>query len=136
MESLLSVFGTITGVLGAEVGAFGTTFGVFVGVTLILIGFCAYMTGAALANTWRPAWQSVPYAVLLGFSDRFLIFALFEGELLSLSGYVIDTLLLLGITLVSYRLTQVNKMITQYPWLYERSGPFSFRERPHDNAIV
>ena len=25
-------------------------------VTAIIVGFAAFMTGQALANTWRPAW--------------------------------------------------------------------------------
>ncbi|MHC8493718.1 DUF6867 family protein [Thalassospira sp. SM2505] len=107
----------------------GTSIGVTIGITIILMGFCSFMTGQAIANTWRPSYQLVPYGLLLGLVDRFLVYALFEGELLSLSGYIFDTAILFVITFAAFRLTQVNKMLSQYPWLYERIGPFAFRAR-------
>ncbi|HRK95332.1 MAG TPA: hypothetical protein PK694_03335 [Rhodospirillales bacterium] len=107
----------------------GTTPAVFLVVTGIVIGFAAYMTGQAIANTWRPVWQLVVYALLLGIVARFLIFALFDGELLSLSGYAASTALLFLIGVFAYRLTRARKMVHQYPWLYERSGLFGWRRR-------
>lgn len=107
----------------------GTTWPVFIGMTLFLMGFAAFMTGQALASTWRPMGQVVPYALLLGLPDRFLTWGLFDGELLSVSGYLIDTLVLLTIALAAYRATQARKMVNQYPWIYERSGLFSWREK-------
>ena len=107
----------------------GTSVGVFLGVTVALMGFAAFMTGQALANTWKPIWHAVVYAFLLGFADRFLTFALFEGELLSLSGYLVDTAVLVAVILLAYRITQVRKMVSQYPWLYERAGLFGWRQK-------
>ena len=107
----------------------GTSLSVFIGVTVCLMGFAAYMTGQALANNWRPIVQAFLYCALLGLVDRFLIFALFEGELLSLTGYIIDTAVLMGISTLSYRLTQANKMVTQYPWIYEPRGLLGWREK-------
>jgi len=107
----------------------GTSWAVFFGITLILMGFASFMTGQAVANTWQPMWQVVPYALLLGGADRFLVFGLFHGQLLSLSGYVIDTLVLMAISALGYRLTLTRNMVGQYPWLYERSGPLSWREK-------
>lgn len=107
----------------------GTTWPVFIGMTLVVMGFASFMTGQALANTWRPMWQIVPYALLLGFADRFLVWGLFEGELFLLSGYMVDTLALLIIALLAFRLTQARKMVAQYPWVYERSGPFGWRRK-------
>ena len=107
----------------------GTSIGVTIGMTIILMGFCAFMTGQAIANTWRPSYQLLPYALLLGLVDRFMVYALFEGELLSLSGYIFDTVILFVIMLGAFRLTQVNKMLSQYPWLYERVGLFAYRAR-------
>ena len=101
---------------------------VFIGLTVMVMGFAAYMTGHALANTWKPFWHAVVYIILLGFADRFLTFALFEGELLSPAGYLIDTAVLLAICAVGYRITQAGKMVSQYPWLYRRAGPFGWRE--------
>jgi len=107
----------------------GTSLTVFVGVTVLLMGFASYMTGQALAGTWRPMWQTVPYALLLGCVDRFLVWGLFHGELFLLSGYLIDSLVILAIAALAYRLMRVHKMVTQYPWLYERSGVFGWRPR-------
>lgn len=110
-------------------GIFGTSIAVFFVVTGLVIGFAAFMTGQAIANTWRPAWQLWVYVLLLGLVARFLIFALFDGELLSLTGYVASTALLLAIGFFAFRLTRARKMAHQYPWLYERSGLFGWRER-------
>ena len=98
-------------------------------VTAIIVGFAAFMTGQALASTWRPAWQMLPYGLMLGFTDRFLVWGLFGGDGLSVSGYVIDTAYLTAVGFAAYRLTRARRMVTQYPWLYERAGPFGWRDR-------
>ncbi len=108
---------------------FGTTPFVSLGITLVLIGGCAVMTGRVLALNWRPDWQMVPYCLLLGFADRFLVFALFQGELLSGTGYAADTALLLCLAGLSFQLTRARQMVRQYPWAYERAGPMGWRER-------
>lgn len=110
-------------------GLLGTTYGVFLIVTIFVMGFAAYMTGQACANTWRPMGHAIFYCILLGLVDRFLTFALFEGELLSLSGYVIDTVVLIAITMFAYRLNRAARLVMQYPWLYERTGLLSSRRR-------
>jgi len=107
----------------------GTSPGVFLGLTVILFGGAAFMTGQALALTWRPLWHIVPYSLLLAVGDRFLTFALFQGTLLAPLGYLVHAAVLLAIAAVAYRATQANKMVAQYPWLYERSGLFSWRSR-------
>ncbi len=53
----------------------------FTGLAVLFV-LAAAMTGQALARNWRPVWQVVPYALLLGAGDRFLLFALFDGALL------------------------------------------------------
>jgi CHASE2 domain-containing sensor protein len=103
-------------------GLLGTAPGVFLGLHVILLGAAAFMTGQAVAGTWRPAWQAVLYGLLLGLVARFLTWSLFDGELLSLSGYLCDAVVLVGIALFAFRVTQVRKMVTQYPWLYRRKG--------------
>lgn len=107
----------------------GTSLPVFVAVTVVIMGGAAYMTGQAVAGTWRSAWQVVFYGLLLGLTDRFLTWGLFEGELLSITGFVVDTGLLMGICLFAYRVTRVAKMVSQYPWLYERTALWSYREK-------
>ena len=107
----------------------GTSLQVFIGVTCIIIGFAAYMTGQAMANTWRPVWQLFVYGALFGLASRFLIFSLFDGVLLSVTGYAIDTAVLIAITWFAFRLTGARKMVNQYPWLYERAGLFGWKSR-------
>jgi len=111
------------------VEALGTSWPVFIGITVILMGFASFMTGQGLAGTWRPMRQCVPYAILLGGADRFLTWGLYQGELFLFTGYVIDTLVILAIMVLAYRFTQARKMVAQYPWVYERSGPFGWREK-------
>jgi hypothetical protein len=107
----------------------GTSLGSFLGLTVLLFGAAALATGRALALSWRPAWQALPYALLLGLGDRFLLYALFGGELLSASGYGLAVVLLLLLMLAARRRTLARLMLRQYPWLYERAGPLSWRER-------
>ena len=102
---------------------------VFLCFTVILMGGAGYLTGQAVASTWRPVWQVIVYALLLGLVDRFLVFALFGGALQSISGYLVDSSVIAAIGLGSFRLNQVRHMIDQYPWRYERSGVFSWREK-------
>jgi hypothetical protein len=98
-------------------------------VTGILGGMAAWATGKALADTWRPFKQLVGYMLLLGGAVRFTHFALFQGELFSLPSYLADMLYLLAMGSIAYRLTRTCRMVTQYRWLFERTGPFSWRER-------
>lgn len=107
----------------------GSGLEVFIGLTVVLFGGTAWLTGRALALNWKSSWLVLPYGMLLGMGARFLTFALFEGELWSPSGYVIATAVLLGIMLLAYRLYRVRRMVRQYPWLYERHGPFAWRQK-------
>ncbi|MBK8175843.1 MAG: hypothetical protein IPK66_11435 [Rhodospirillales bacterium] len=115
-------------------GWLGSSLTVFVGVTGILTGFAAFMTGQAVAGTWKPYWQVVIYCALLGAAARFLGFALFQGVLWSLTGYLSSAAVLLLIGTASFRLTRARKMVCQYPWVYERSGLFTWRERHPDGS--
>lgn len=111
-------------------GILGTSVGVYVAVAFVVMGFAAWMTGAAVAGIWKPVWQVVGYCVLLGFACRFLIFALFDGKLLSPSGLLIDVVVLNLYGLAAYRINRIKCLVSQYPWLYERTSPWSCRERP------
>lgn len=107
----------------------GTTIGPFIGLTLFLIGGAAVLTGHALAENWRPEWQVIAAAIGLGLLDRFLIYALFAGSLLHPVGFVVHTLIIIGIAMVAFRITRAHRMVLQYPWKYERSGLFGWHER-------
>jgi hypothetical protein len=103
-------------------------------VTCLLGGGAAWATGRALADSWRPFGQAVVYLLLLAAAVRFAHFALFQGELLSLSSYFSDTAFLLAVGGLSWRLTRARRMVTQYRWLYERAGPLNWREHPTPQA--
>jgi hypothetical protein len=108
----------------------GTSIAVFVGVNLLVVGLAAFLTGQSLAQSWRPAWQVIGWSLVLAAFSRFLIYGLYGGELLSLSGYLASVLSLCLIAGGSYYLYRARKVVQQYPWLYERAGPFGWRERP------
>jgi len=108
---------------------FGTTPLVSFFITLLLGGGCALMTGRALALNWRPQWQLVVYCLLLGLADRFLVYALFKGELLLWSGFVCDTLVVMAIGFLTFRITRVRQMVRQYPWACERVWLLGWRTR-------
>ena len=110
----------------------GTQVAVYIGMTIVLFGFVGVMTGNALARTWRPTWQAFVYALPLAAADRFLIFALFEGQLLTLTGYIIDFAFISLTTFASLMVTRAHLMVRQYPWLYERAGLVGWRQRASD----
>ena len=58
-------------------------------VTGFLGGGAACLSGRAIARAWHPPWQVVVAALLLGAAARFIHFALFHGELLSVASYVL-----------------------------------------------
>jgi len=107
----------------------GTDWSIFVVVTIILFGGAAFMMGQAIAGTWRPAWQVLPYGLMLGAANQFLTFALFHGPFGALLPYLVNTAVLVASAALAYRLTKVHKMVSQYPWLYERTGLFSWRPK-------
>jgi uncharacterized protein DUF6867 len=107
----------------------GASWPVFIGITLILFGGASFLMGQALAETWRPVWQNVIYGAMLAMGDRYITFALFHTDLLSISGYLVHSVVLIAISLFAYRITRAHRMVTQYPWLYERTGLFSWREK-------
>ena len=98
-------------------------------VTGILGGGAAWLSGRAIAGTWRPAWHVVGYMALLGAAIRFFHFALFDAELLSPLSYLADTLYVILVGGLAWRVTRAGQMARQYPWLYERTSPVTWRER-------
>ncbi|MBV9259843.1 MAG: hypothetical protein JO205_00575 [Pseudolabrys sp.] len=101
--------------------------GVFVLVTIALGGGGAWLTGRAIAGTWRPTWQIIFYTLILGGAVRFFHFALFGGTLLSVHYYAVDAAFCLGLGLLGFRMTRVRQMIEQYHWLNMRSGFLGWR---------
>ena len=104
----------------------GASPAVFVGLTVVIVGGAAVLAGRAVGDNWKPAWQVVAAAFGLALADRFLIFALFGGELLSLWGLLFHFLVLAALGLLAWRVTLVSRFVTQYPWRYRRRSPFAY----------
>jgi hypothetical protein len=102
---------------------------IFLIMTVVFGGGAAFLAGRGLATTWRPVWMAVAYMIPLGMALRFLHFALFHGELLTLHYFLTDTLVLIAACLLGYRLKRVEQMTRQYSWLYERAGPLFWRPK-------
>jgi hypothetical protein len=98
-------------------------------VTGLIGGGAAFLAGRAIAQTWRPFWHLLIYMAMLGGGVRFVHFALFEDALFSPASYLIDTLYLVIVGALAWRLARAGQMATQYYWLYERTGPLTWRER-------
>ena len=110
--------------------------GVFLLVTVAMGGGAAFLTGRALAATWRPAWQLALYTLPLSLAVRFLHFALFDAKFLAPQYYLIDYLVCLGLGCLGFRLMRVNQMTTRYRWLHERAGWFRWRRRSPATADI
>ncbi|MFC7396608.1 DUF6867 family protein [Chelatococcus sp. GCM10030263] len=108
----------------------------FLLVTCVMGGWAAWMTGRAVARTWGAVAQCVVYLLVLGMAVRFIHFALFDGTLISLHYYVVDTIVVMLIGLAGYRYHRARQMTTQYRWLYERTGPFTWRPKQPEQPLA
>jgi hypothetical protein len=107
----------------------------FLLITCLLGGGAAWITGRATAQGWR-SWTALFFSMIgLGVAVRFIHHALFGGTMFSLHYYIADTIVLLIIGSIAYRFTRARQMTTQYSWLYERTGPFSWRPRPAPETL-
>ena len=102
-------------------------------VTAILGGGAAWLSGRAIASAWRPPWRVAIAALLLGAAARFIHYALFQGDLLSLASSGSDTVIFLAVGLIGWRITRAGQMVRQYPWLYTRAGPLGWRKIGQEN---
>lgn len=119
----------------------GVSLPVFIGMTLVLMGGAAVMIGQAVAATWRPLSHVVGYAILLAIATSFLSQALFYGDPFFhigswFHGVVVDAICHIAYALFAYRVTLVGKMVAQYPWLYERTGLFAYRDKALGSLAV
>jgi hypothetical protein len=108
--------------------------GIFLLVSVLLGGGAAWLSGRAIAATWRPWWHVALYMVILSFGVRFLHFALFEGKFLTLHYYLVDYVVCLALGLLGFRLMRVTQMVSRYSWINERAGLLRWRRR--DNAAA
>jgi hypothetical protein len=107
-----------------------TSLGVFLLVTVFLGGGAAFAAGRAVALTWKQRGHLVTYSALLAAAARFIHYSLFGGVLLSPQYFLVDLIVLLLFAGLGFRLTRARQMAGQYGWLYERTGPLTWRERP------
>ncbi len=98
-------------------------FWIFLLVTVAMGGSTAFVSGRAIAATWRPFWHALVYALVIGFAVRFIQFALFDAPLVSVRTYLTDCIILLLAAIWGYVATRKVQMIEQYgPLTAETAG--------------
>jgi hypothetical protein len=107
------------------------SFGVFLLVSVVLGGGAAMLAGRAIAATWRPWWQVVVYALILGGAARFIHFALFDGTLLSAHYYAVDCAICMAAGFLGFRTARASQMVSQYRWINVPNGRLRWRRKPH-----
>ena len=120
----MSLLSFIPGLLYEE-----DSLGVFLLVTVVLGGGAAALAGRAVALTWRPWWQVLVYMLMLGAAVRFIHFALFNGTLLSIHYYAVDTLVCMAFGFAGFQAARARRMVAQYPWINEPDGPMRWRRK-------
>lgn len=112
----------------------------FLIITVILGGGGAFLTGRAVAGAWRPFRLAALAMLPLAAAVRFLHWGLLldaalpawrdaQGSLLSLHYFLTDALVLIAAAGLGWRLERARQMTRQYPWLYRRTGPFTWTDR-------
>jgi hypothetical protein len=101
---------------------------VFLLVTVVLGGSAAFMSGRAVAQTWRPYWHIPLYMVPIAATVRFFHYALFGEPMVSLQNYLVDFGLVLIAASLGFRLLRARQMAQQYHWLYRRNGLLHWRK--------
>ncbi len=114
---------------------------VFLILTVVLGGGAAYLTGRAVALTWRRLSRLALFVLLLAAALRFIHFALFGGSFLPANPgqlanwsptfhyFLVDLIVLAILAAVGFRLTRVRQMTGQYDWLYRRNGLLAWRAK-------
>ncbi|HUC51261.1 MAG TPA: hypothetical protein VMA30_17920 [Xanthobacteraceae bacterium] len=102
---------------------------IFVLVSIVLGGGAAALAGRAIAKTWRPVWQVVGYGFVLGIGVRFIHFSVFNGTLLSLHYYLVDSAVCIAFGLLGFRAARAAQMVTQYNWLIAPARFLRWRRR-------
>ncbi len=88
-----------------------------------------WLTGRAVARIWQGPGTFLVYSLGLAAGVRFLHYALYGGPFLSLPHYLSDLVILAIIGVFAHRYTRTKQMINQYPWLYERASPLSWKSK-------
>ena len=102
---------------------------IFIILTCILGGGAAFAAGRSLALGWRPYYLLFIYMLIFTCGIRFLHFALFESELLSVKYYISHGLVIQLCAFLGYRMTMARQMAEKYPFAYVRTGLLSWRAK-------
>jgi len=100
---------------------------VFLLVTVAIGGSAAFLTGRAMAQTWRPFWHIPFYMLGIAAAVRFFHFALFGEPLISLNNFLIAYAVTMAAAALGHRRVRARQMAGQYSWLYRPSGLFGWR---------
>ena len=90
---------------------------IFLLVSVVMGASTAYVAGKAIAETWRPYWHGLLYALVIGLAVRFIHFALFEELLVSARNYMADCIILVLAATAGYKVTRSRQMRQQYGFL-------------------
>jgi hypothetical protein len=60
---------------------------------------------------------------------RFIHFSLFDGTLLSLQFYVVDTAVCIAFGVLGFRAARAAQMVRQYGWINEPDGVLRWRRK-------
>jgi hypothetical protein len=102
----------------------------FILVSLLIGGWTAWMAGKGVAESWGKLFPQVSaYTLLLGLGVRFLHHALYGGTMFSLHYYLVDTIVVGIFMVIGFRMMRTTQMTTKYYWLYEKAGPFAWKEK-------
>jgi hypothetical protein len=95
---------------------------IFLLVTVIMGGSTGYISGRAMAQTWRPFWHVPLYMLLLAATVRFFHYALFWEVLFSLKNFVVDFAVVLAAAAAGYRMMRAHQMVAQYGRIFGRAS--------------
>jgi hypothetical protein len=96
-------------------------------LTLIVGGAGAWLTGRAIAHTWRPWWIAALWMGPLAAAVRFLQAALFNGRPTAPLEAIVALVVLMLIAAAGHRRTRARQMSSRYDWLFAAAGPLSWR---------
>ncbi len=108
--------------------------GVFLLVSVAMGGGAAWLAGRAIAADLASGVARCLLYAHPSLAVRFIHYALFGGNFLSLHYYLVDFAVCLGFGYLGFRLMRVRQMVTRYSWINQRTGLFTWRRS--DNATA
>jgi len=110
------------------------SFAIFLLVSVAMGGGAAFMSGRAIAATWRPWWHIIVYMLILAAGVRFIHFALLEGTFISPHYYATDFAVCLLFGFFGFRVTRARQMARQYGFRNIRTGLLTWARRSAASA--